>query len=116
MPPDPLSATFSALADPTRRAILARLAGREASVTELAEPFAMSLPAISKHLKVLERAGLIVRGRSAQWRPCALAAGPMKDAADWLEPYRRFWEDSFDRLERYLKTQQDKDRADAGNT
>ncbi len=102
MLPDHLSATFSALADPTRRAILARLASGQASVTELANPFEMSLPAISKHLKVLERAGLITRGREAQWRPCRLRAGPLKDAADWLEHYRRFWEQSFDRLDDYL--------------
>lgn len=99
-----LSITFAALADPTRRAILARLAsGEEASVTELAEPFAMSLPAVSKHLKVLERAGLIARGREAQWRPCRLEPGPLKDAAEWLEHYRRFWERSLDRLENYLR-------------
>lgn len=103
MSPDRLSSTFAALADPTRRAILARLAAEEASVSELAEPFAMSLPAISKHLKVLERAGLITRGRTAQWRPCRLDAGPLKDAADWLEHYRRFWEHSFDRLDDYLR-------------
>ncbi len=103
MPPDQLSATFSALADPTRRAILARLASGEASVTEIAQPFAMSLPAVSKHLKVLERAGLIARGRAAQWRPCRLEAAPLKDAAGWLEHYRRFWEESFDRLEEYLQ-------------
>jgi DNA-binding transcriptional ArsR family regulator len=102
MPPDNLSATFAALADPTRRAILARLALGETSVTELAEPFEMSMPAISKHLKVLERAGLIARGREAQWRPCQLKAGPLKDAAGWLEHYRRFWEQSFDRLDAYL--------------
>src|SRR5713226_3244803 len=102
MSPDRLSLTFSALADPTRRAILARLSAGEASVTELAEPFAMSLPAVSKHLKVLERAGLITRGREAQWRPCRLAAGPLKDASDWLEHYRQFWEESFDRLDDYL--------------
>jgi DNA-binding transcriptional ArsR family regulator len=102
MSPD-LNITFAALADPTRRAILARLASGEASVTELAEPFEMSLPAISKHLKVLERAGLIARGREAQWRPCRLAAGPLKDAANWLEHYRRFWDESFDRLEDYLR-------------
>jgi DNA-binding transcriptional ArsR family regulator len=102
MPPDHLSATFAALADPTRRAMLARLASGQASVTELAGPFEMSLPAISKHLKVLERAGLITRGREAQWRPCRLRAGPLKDAADWLEHYRRFWEQSLDRLEDYL--------------
>jgi DNA-binding transcriptional ArsR family regulator len=100
---DPLSTTLSALADPTRRAILARLASGEATVTELAEPFEISLPAVSKHLKVLERAGLIARGRAAQWRPCRLEAAPLKDAADWIEHYRRFWEESFDRLDEYLK-------------
>jgi DNA-binding transcriptional ArsR family regulator len=103
MSPDRLTATFSALADPTRRAILARLASGETSVTALAEPFEMSLPAISKHLKVLERAGLIARGREAQWRPCRLTADPLKDAADWLEHYRQFWEQSFDRLEAHLR-------------
>jgi DNA-binding transcriptional ArsR family regulator len=97
-----LNATFAALADPTRRAILARLASGQTSVSELAEPFEMSLPAISKHLKVLQRAGLIARSREAQWRPCRLAAGPLKDASDWLDRYRRFWEESFDRLEDYL--------------
>ena len=107
-PTDHLSATLSALADPTRRAILARLASGEASVTELAEPFDMSMPAISKHLKVLERAGLIARGREAQWRPCRLEAAPLKDIADWLEHYRRFWEQSFDRLEEYLRELQTK--------
>src|SRR5215471_7948814 len=105
---DRLSATFAALADPTRRAILARLASGEASVTELAEPFAMSLPAISKHLKVLERAGLIARGREAQWRPCKLSAGPLKDVSEWVENYRRFWEQSLDRLEEYLRELQAK--------
>jgi DNA-binding transcriptional ArsR family regulator len=110
MSPDQLNATFAALADPTRRAILARLASGETSVTELAEPFEMSLPAISKHLKVLQRAGLIMRGREAQWRPCRLAAGPLKDAADWLEHYRRFWEESFDRLEEYLRELQVKEK------
>jgi DNA-binding transcriptional ArsR family regulator len=100
--PDPLSATFSALADPTRRAILARLASGEVSVTKLAEPFEMSMPAISKHLKVLERAGLIARGREAQWRPCRLEAGPLKDVSNWVENYRQFWEESFDRLDVYL--------------
>src|SRR5208283_3100805 len=99
---DHLSTTFAALADPTRRAILARLVSGGVSVTELAEPFDMSLPAISKHLKVLERAGLIARGREAQWRPCRLEAGPLKDASKWLEEYRQFWEQSFDRLEDYL--------------
>lgn len=108
-PADHLSATLSALADPTRRAILARLASGEASVTELAEPFDMSMPAISKHLKVLERAGLIARGREAQWRPCRLEAAPLKDIADWLEHYRRFWEQSFDRLEEYLRELQTKE-------
>ena len=99
---DHLSATFSALADPTRRAILARLALGETSVNEIAKPFAMSLPAVSKHLKVLEGAGLITRGRDAQWRPCKLDAGPLKDAANWIENYRKFWEASLDRLEDYL--------------
>ena len=100
---DRLSETFGALADPTRRAILARLASGEASVTELGEPFAMSMPGISKHLKVLERAGLIARGREAQWRPCRLQAGPLQDVAGWVEHYRRFWEESFDRLGEYLQ-------------
>ncbi len=108
MPVDRLTATFSALADPTRRAILARLVSGEASVTSLAEPFEMSLPAISKHLKVLERAGLIVRSRDAQWRPCRLKAAPLKDAAEWLEHYRNFWEQSFDRLEDHLRAVQKK--------
>ena len=103
MSADPLSSTFSALADPTRRAILARLAQGETAVTELAKPFKMSLPAITKHLKVLERSGLITRGREAQWRPCRLQAAPMREAVDWLQLYRRHWEDSFDRLEEYLK-------------
>lgn len=102
MPADALSMTFAALADPTRRAILTRLAAGEATVTELAEPFAMSLPAVSKHLKVLERAGLVTRGREAQWRPCKLAAGPLKDVAGWVDFYRRFWDESFDRLDEYL--------------
>jgi DNA-binding transcriptional ArsR family regulator len=109
---DRLSETFGALADPTRRAILARLASGEASVTELAEPFAMSMPAISKHLKVLERAGLIARGREAQWRPCRLQAAPLQDVAGWVEHYRRFWEESFDRLDDYL---QELKRHDAKN-
>lgn len=100
---DPLSATFAALADPTRRAILARLASGERSVTDLAQPFAMSLPAVSKHLKVLEKAHLIERSRDAQWRPCKLAPEPLKDVSSWLEQYRRFWEESLDRLEDYLK-------------
>lgn len=110
MPADPLSATFAALADPTRRAILARLVAGEASVTELAEPFDMSLPAISKHLKVLERAGLIARGKEAQWRPCRLDAGPLKEVAGWLEHYRAFWEQSFDRLDEYLRELQKKEK------
>ena len=103
---DPLSETLAALADPTRRAILARLMAGEASVTELAEPFEMSLPAVSKHLKVLERAGLIARGRDAQWRPCRLEADPLKEVADWVEGYRRFWEQSqerYQRLDDYLR-------------
>lgn len=103
MPQDQLSTTLSALADPTRRAILARLALGEASVNELAEPFAMSLPAVSKHLKVLEKAGLISRGREAQWRPCKLEAAPLKDLNAWLDNYRQFWEESFDRLDLYLQ-------------
>jgi DNA-binding transcriptional ArsR family regulator len=103
MAPDRLSTTFSALADPTRRAILARLAAGEATVNELAEPFAMSLPGISKHLKVLERARLIARGRTAQWRPCRLEAAALKEVADWVERYRRHWEESLDRLDQYLK-------------
>ena len=103
MSPDSLSATFSALSDPTRRAILARLASGEASVNELAEPFAMSLPAVSKHLKVLEKAGLIARSREAQWRPCRLEAARLKGVADWVERYRTFWEQRFDRLDAYLK-------------
>ncbi|HUA55929.1 MAG TPA: metalloregulator ArsR/SmtB family transcription factor [Candidatus Sulfotelmatobacter sp.] len=108
MTPDPLSATLAALADPTRRAILARLSAGEATVTELAQPFAMSLPAVSKHLKVLQRAGLIARSREAQWRPCRIEAGPLKDLADWLAQYRRFWEASFDRLDDYLREVQQK--------
>jgi DNA-binding transcriptional ArsR family regulator len=107
---DRLSTAFAALADPTRRAILARLASGEASVTELAEPFAMSMPAVSKHLKVLERAGLIARGREAQWRPCRLEPEPLRNVADWVDHYRRFWEQSFDRLDEYLRTLQEKDK------
>jgi DNA-binding transcriptional ArsR family regulator len=103
MTTDALSTTFAALADPTRRAILARLATGETSVKQLSEPFQMSQPAISKHLKVLEKAGLISRGRDAQWRPARLKAAPLKSAADWLDDYRRFWEQSFDRLDEYLK-------------
>ena len=110
MSSDQLSTTFAALADPTRRAILARLAAGEASVTELAEPFRMSMPAISKHLKVLERAGLITRGRDAQWRPCRLDAGPLKEVESWVEHYRRFWEESFDRLGDYLRDLQKKEK------
>ena len=107
---DQLSNTFAALADPTRRAILARLASGEASVTELAKPFDMSMPAISKHLKVLEHAGLIARSREAQWRPCRLEAGRLKEVSDWVEHYRRFWEQSLDRLEDYLKELQGKEK------
>jgi DNA-binding transcriptional ArsR family regulator len=103
MTSDHLSNTFAALADPTRRAILAKLATGEASVTQLARPFAMSMPAISKHLKVLERAGLIARGREAQWRPCRLEPAPLKQVAGWVEHYRQFWEQSFDRLDDYLR-------------
>jgi DNA-binding transcriptional ArsR family regulator len=102
MPTDHLSSTFAALADPTRRAILARLTSGAASVTELSAPFDMSMPAISRHLKVLERAGLIARSRDAQWRPCTLEAARLKEVSDWLDHYRRFWEQSFDRLEEYL--------------
>ncbi|MEI5679886.1 helix-turn-helix transcriptional regulator [Mesorhizobium sp. CGMCC 1.15528] len=115
MTTDRLSATFAALADPTRRAILARLALGETSVTELAEPFQMSLPAVSKHLKVLERAGLIARGREAQWRPCRLEAAPLQDIAGWVEEYRRFWEGSFDRLDAYLQTIQKGEGNDTSN-
>jgi DNA-binding transcriptional ArsR family regulator len=105
---DRLSATFAALSDPTRRAILARLAQGEATVTEVAAPFAMSLPAVTKHLKVLEGAGLITRGREAQFRPCRLEAGPLRDAAGWIERYRRFWDEKLDRLESYLQELQGK--------
>jgi DNA-binding transcriptional ArsR family regulator len=114
VPADHLSATFAALADPTRRAILAKLALGEASVTELAEPFRMSLPAVSKHLKVLERAGLIGRSREAQWRPCQLEPRPLKEVADWLDHYRRFWEESFDRLDEYLHELKEKETKHAG--
>jgi DNA-binding transcriptional ArsR family regulator len=110
MPTDRLSTTFAALADPTRRAILARLVSGETSVTELAEPFAMSLPAVSKHLKVLERAGLIARGREAQWRPCRIEPGALKQVDDWLERYRRFWDASLDRLDHYLVELQAKEK------
>lgn len=106
MASDPLSTTFSALADPTRRQILARLTRGESSVKDLAKPFQMSAPAITKHLKVLEKAGLIERSRAAQWRPCKLKAEPLKDAADWIAQYRQFWEERLDRLEAYLQTMQ----------
>lgn len=105
---DRLSATFHALADPTRRAILARLADGPASVNELAAPFSMSLPAVSKHLKVLEKAQLVSRGKEAQWRPCRLEAAPLKDADDWIEQYRKMWEARFDRLDEYLQELQGK--------
>jgi DNA-binding transcriptional ArsR family regulator len=114
MPTDTLDTTFAALADPTRRAILARLSSGEASVNELAEPFDMTLPGVSKHLKVLERAGLISRGRVAQSRPCRLEAAPLREAADWVESYRRFWEGSFDRLEDYLRELQKGDEDERG--
>ena len=112
---DQLSSTFAALADPTRRAILARLSRGEATVNELAEPFDMSLPAISKHLKVLERAGLISRGRKAQWRPCRLEGAPLKPVADWVERYREFWEESFERLDEYLVELQEQEKNDASS-
>ena len=112
MSSDHLSTTFAALADPTRRAILARLSTGEATVTDLAEPFAMSMPAISKHLKVLERAGLVARSREAQWRPCRLEAAPLKDVAAWVENYRRVWEQRFDRLDGYLRELQRKEKKD----
>ena len=115
MDPDRLSATLFALADPTRRAIIARLATGEASVKELAEPFEMSLPAVSKHLKVLERAGLISRGKEAQWRPCRLEAEPLRDVAAWLENYRRFWDQSLDRLDAYLEKLQQGDSSGSRN-
>ena len=108
--PDPLSTTLAALSDPTRRAILARLATGQATVTELAAPFAMSMPAVSRHLKVLEHAGLITRGREAQWRPCRITAAPLKDVADWVAHYRRFWTESFDRLDDYLRDVQKKEK------
>ncbi len=110
METDHLSTTLAALADPTRRAILARLASGEATVMELAAPFDMSLPAVSRHLKVLEHAGLITRGREAQWRPCRLQAKPLREVADWVEHYRRFWDESLDRLEEYLQELQAKER------
>ncbi len=110
MPHDRLSSTFSALADPTRRAILARLARGESSVNDLARPFRMSLPAVSRHLKVLERSGLVSRSRRAQWRPCRLSARPLREAAEWVGDYRQFWEESFDRLEEYLSELKRKDK------
>jgi len=113
MTSDHLSTTFAALADPTRRAILARLAAGELSVSELAQPFEMSLPAVSKHLKVLERAGLVTRGREAQWRPCKLDARPLKNAAEWVERYRQFWTQSFDRLDDYLEKLKSKEKTHA---
>jgi DNA-binding transcriptional ArsR family regulator len=109
---DPLSTTFAALADPTRRAILARLAEGEATVGELAAPFDISLPGISKHLKVLQRAGLIEQGRQAQWRPCRLTPEPLRDLADWVAQYKRHWEESFDRLDEYLRQIQKEDERD----
>ena len=109
---DQLSVTFSALADPTRRAILARLIDGEATVKELAKPFAMSGPAVSKHLRVLERAGLITRGRKAQWRPCRLEGAPLKEVAEWAENYRRFWDASYERLDEYLQTLKEKESTD----
>jgi DNA-binding transcriptional ArsR family regulator len=113
MPADQLSTTFAALADPTRRAILARLASGECSVTELAAPFEMSMPAVSKHLRVLERAGLIARGREAQWRPCRLEAAPLKDVSNWVERYRALWEQRLDRLGNYLTQLQAKEKTHA---
>jgi DNA-binding transcriptional ArsR family regulator len=110
MTSDPLSTTFAALSDPTRRAILARLASGECSVGELAKPFAMSLPAVSKHLRVLERAGLIAQRRDAQWRPCRIEAGPLKDVSAWAEQYRHIWEERFDRLGDYLEHLKSKER------
>ena len=113
MTPDPLSATFFALADPTRRGMLASLGLGDKSIGELAEPFDMSMPAISKHLKVLERAGLIARSRAAQWRPCHLEAKRLKEVSDWVNEYRRFWEQSFDRLDEYLRELQQKEKKHA---
>jgi len=113
MPDDQLSVTFAALADPTRRAILGRLIGGERSVTELAEPFEMSLPAVSKHLRVLERAGLIARGREAQWRPCRIEAGPLKEVAAWTDRYRHIWEARFNRLDAYLQQMKAKEKPHA---
>lgn len=113
MAADRLTATFHALADPTRRAILARLASGETSVTELAAPFSMSMPAVSKHLKVLERAGLVARGKEAQWRPCRLEVAPLREADEWIEQYRRMWEERFDRLDAYLQELQAKEKDEA---
>jgi DNA-binding transcriptional ArsR family regulator len=110
MATDTLSITFAALADPTRRAILARLASGESSVTELAKPFEMTLPAVTKHLKVLQRAGLITQGRHAQWRPCRLEAKPLREVADWVQEYRRFWEERLDRLEDYVRELQTQEK------
>jgi len=115
MTQDALSQTFAALADPTRRAILAQLVEGETSVTDLAKPHDMTMPAITKHLKVLERAGLISRGRDKQWRPCRLSAGPLKDVSDWVERYRSFWEESFNRLDDYLKELQEKENEHESN-
>jgi DNA-binding transcriptional ArsR family regulator len=115
MATDQLSNTFAALADPTRRAILARLASGEKSVTELAKPFSMSLPAITKHLKVLLRAGLVTQGRQAQWRPCQLHAEPLKEASQWIGQYRQFWEESLDRLEEYLDELQANEKKNDGD-
>jgi DNA-binding transcriptional ArsR family regulator len=110
--PDSLSVTFAALADPTRRAILARLSRGQATVTELAKPFDMSLPGISKHLRVLQTAGLVVQGRDAQWRPCTLSAEPLREVSTWLDPYRRFWDESFNRLDDYLRELQSQENKD----
>src|SRR5438034_9113797 len=115
MATDHLSVTFTALANPTRRAILARLAQGETTVNELARPFALSLPAVSKHLKVLQRAGLITQGRQAQWRPCRLEAAPLKDVAEWAEGYRRFWDASYERLDAYLQQLKEEERKDDPN-
>lgn len=115
MAPDTLSTTFSALADPTRRAILARLTAGEATVKELSAPFAMSGPAVSRHLRVLERAGLIERGREAQWRPCRLRAEPLRDVAAWADSYRRFWDASYDRLDEFLKTLRERETNDGND-
>jgi DNA-binding transcriptional ArsR family regulator len=112
---DQLSTTFSALADPTRRAILARLTAGEATVKELSAPFAMSGPAISKHLRVLERAGLITRGRDAQWRPCRLEAAPLEEVAEWAENYRRFWDESYERLDEYLQNLKEREKKNGYN-